>query len=229
VRELRPGLWHWEAPHPEWKPSERWKQVVKPSEHWEPVVSSYAVDDVERLLLFDPVAPPSEIHELAANRETLIVLTNPWHERDTQSLVERLGVPVYTPLPDTAEDLMQKYGLTAEQARDGAPDLVWLLREHKGEARPYSPGDRLPFGAEVFPGREPNDVVLWIESHRAVIAGDSIVDFGRGLEISRNLRESVTHEQVAEGLRPLLALPVEHVLPTHGGPTDRAALERALS
>jgi hypothetical protein len=36
-------------------------------------------------------------------------------------------------------------------------------------------------------------------------------------------------EQVAEGLRPLLGLPVEHVLATHGGPTDRAALERALA
>jgi hypothetical protein len=29
-------------------------------------------------------------------------------------------------------------------------------------------------------------------------------------------------------LSPLLELPVEHVLPTHGAPTDRAALERAL-
>ena len=37
------------------------------------------------------------------------------------------------------------------------------------------------------------------------------------------------HEQVVEGLRPLLELPVEHVLATRGGPTDRAALERALS
>jgi hypothetical protein len=39
----------------------------------------------------------------------------------------------------------------------------------------------------------------------------------------------VTREEIAEGLRPLLALPVEHVLATHGGPTDRAALERALA
>jgi hypothetical protein len=39
----------------------------------------------------------------------------------------------------------------------------------------------------------------------------------------------MTRDQVAEGLRPLLALPVEHVLATHGGPSDRAALERALS
>jgi hypothetical protein len=49
------------------------------------------------------------------------VLTAPWHERDAQRLVERLGVPVYTPLPDTAEDLMRQYGITAEQAGDGSP------------------------------------------------------------------------------------------------------------
>ena len=68
------------------------------------------------------------------------------------------------------------------------------------------------------------------EAQRAVVAGDSLVDFGRGLEIPREwLREGVTREQVADGLRPLLDLPVELVLPAHGAPTDRAALERALS
>ena len=36
-------------------------------------------------------------------------------------------------------------------------------------------------------------------------------------------------EEILEGLLPLLALPVEVVLATHGGPTERAALERALS
>jgi len=39
----------------------------------------------------------------------------------------------------------------------------------------------------------------------------------------------VTREEIAEGLRPLLELPVELVLPTHGSPTDRPDLERALS
>ena len=39
----------------------------------------------------------------------------------------------------------------------------------------------------------------------------------------------MTREQVLEGPRPLLALPVEVVLPAHGAPTDRAVLERALS
>jgi glyoxylase-like metal-dependent hydrolase (beta-lactamase superfamily II) len=220
VRELRPGLWHWEAPHPEWRPTEPWSQNV----------SSYAIDDGERLLLFDPLSVPGELQDLAGSRETAIVLTAPWHERDAESLVERLGVPVYTPLPNTAQDLMDMYGITAEQAGDGSPDVVWLLRENKGEARLYSPGDRLPFGADVFRGHKRNDTVLWVESQRAVISGDTLVDFGEGLEINeRWLRPGVTREEIAEELRPLLELPVEHVLPTHGGPTDRSALERALS
>ena len=117
MRELRTGLWHWQARHPWWREGEPWG----------PDVSSYAIDEGERLLLFDPLAVPKEILELAMRRETAIVLTAPWHERDSQSLVERLGVPVYTPLPDTAEYLMRTYGLTAEQAGDGSPDVVWLL------------------------------------------------------------------------------------------------------
>jgi glyoxylase-like metal-dependent hydrolase (beta-lactamase superfamily II) len=220
MRELRPGLWHWDAPHPEWEEGEPWG----------PEVSSYAIDDGKRLLFFDPIAPPAELERLAADREAAIVLTCPWHERDSRGLVERLGLPVYTPLPDTAEYLMQQYGITAEQAGDGSPDVAWLLREGIGEAHPYAAGERLDVGVEAFPGQKPNDMVLWIESHRAVVAGDTLPDFGQGLAINpRWLGPDVTREQVAEGLRPLLDLPVEHVLATHGGPFDRAALERALS
>jgi glyoxylase-like metal-dependent hydrolase (beta-lactamase superfamily II) len=220
VRELRAGLWHWKAPHPEWRPTEPWDQNV----------SSYAIDSGEHLLLFDPIAPPSEIEKLVAQRQTAVVLTAPWHERDTQHLVERFGVPVYTPLPDTAEYLMQEYGLSPEQAGDGSPDVAWLLKEGIGEAHLYAAGDRLELGVEAFPGEKPNDTVLWIERHRTVIAGDTLVDFGQGIEINpRWLRPGMTREQVVDGLRPLLELPAEHVLLAHGGPYDRAALERTLS
>jgi glyoxylase-like metal-dependent hydrolase (beta-lactamase superfamily II) len=220
VRELAPGLWHWQAPHPAWEPSEPWSEDV----------SSYAIDDGQRLLLFDPLDVPDELLAVAADRETAIVLTAPWHERDAESLVERLGIPVYTPRPDSAQDLMDMYGITAEQAGEGSPDVVWLLREGKGEARVYTSGDRLPFGADVYPGHKRNDIVLWIESRRTVISGDTLVDFGQGLEINeRWLPPGRTRQEVASGLRPLLDLPVEHVLPTHGGPHDREALERALA
>ena len=122
MRELRPGLWHWQAPHPGWEASEPWDKNV----------SSYAIADGERLLLFDPLGVPSELEALAAERETAIVLTAPWHERDAESLVERLGVPVYTPLPDTAQYLMDTYGVTAEQAGDGSPDVVGCSARAKG-------------------------------------------------------------------------------------------------
>ncbi len=195
-------------------------------------MSSYAIDDGARLLFFDPLAVPDELLELAPDREPAVVLTSPWHERDTRRLVEQLGVPVFTPPPDTPDDLVRKYGISREQIPDGwhSPDVAWLLTGDGGEAHLYAAGDRLPIGIEAFPGRAHNDLVLWIESRRALVAGDTLVDFGRGFEIPPEvLQHGVSREQVAEGLQPLLALPVEFVLPAHGAPTDRAALERALA
>jgi glyoxylase-like metal-dependent hydrolase (beta-lactamase superfamily II) len=218
VRELRPGLWHWQAPHPDWTPEEPWPQEV----------SSYALDDGVRLLLFDPLSVPDELLEVATSREPVVVLTAPWHERDTQALVERLDAVVYAPPPDTAQDLIDKFGITAEQAGDGSPDLAWL-KSGGGEARWYGPGDRLPLGIEAYEGREHNDLVLWVESVRAVVAGDTLPDFGAGFAMNEWLRAGVSREQVVARLRPLLSLPVELVLPAHGAPADRAALERALS
>ena len=219
MRELQAGLWHWQSPHRGWTEDEP----------WEPDVSSYAIDDGERLLLFDPLAVPDELLVLASEREPAIVLTAPWHERDAQALVERLGAPVFTPPRDTAQDLIDKFGITAERAGDGSPDLLWL-RNGGGTAHWYAAGDRLPVGLEAFPGREHNDLVLWIEGRRVVVAGDTLADFGSGIEIQEEwLRGGVTREEVADALRPLLELPVELVLPAHGAPTDRAALERALA
>jgi glyoxylase-like metal-dependent hydrolase (beta-lactamase superfamily II) len=218
VRELWPGVWHWEARHPHWEGSVRRGQLV----------SSYAIDGGGHLLLFDPIAPPSEIIDRSAGRDTTIVLTCPWHERDSRSLMERFAWPLFSPPPDTREDLMRKYGVTAEEAAGGSPDLAWLRAGHTGEAHLYAAGDRLPVGVEAFPGWEHNDLVLWIEDRRAVVVGDTLVDFGQGLEISPS--DKVTpREQIVERLCPLLALPVEHVLATHGGPTDRTALERAIT
>jgi glyoxylase-like metal-dependent hydrolase (beta-lactamase superfamily II) len=197
VREVQPGVWHWEAPHPEWGPGDS-------SLEWDrQEVSSYAIDDDDRLLLFDPLAVPSEIEELAAGRDTTIVLTCPWHERDARSLVERHDAAVFVPQPEEGEPI---------------------------EGRQlFSAGDRLPVGVDAFPGKEPNDLVLWVESRRVLVAGDTLIDRGPGLEFPRPwVPEDVPPEQILEALRPLLELPVELVLATHGGPADRAALERAL-
>jgi hypothetical protein len=64
---------------------------------------------------------------------------------------------------------------------------------------------------------------------RAIVSGDSLSDFGTGLDIQLGGRKNVTRDDVAERLRPLLDLPIELVLPAHGAPTDRVTLERALA
>jgi hypothetical protein len=168
---------------------------------WEGPVSAYAIDDGRRLILIDPIAVPEAVRARFESREVVTVLTSTWHERDAASL----GLPVWAPAPDRPED-----------------QLVPATR--------YAIGDSL-FGLEAYPGREGQlDLVLWSERIRAVIAGDTLIDLGDGLEIPASwLPEGVTVEQVASGLRPLLNKPVEFVLPTHGEPTDRAALERALA
>jgi glyoxylase-like metal-dependent hydrolase (beta-lactamase superfamily II) len=195
MRELQTGLWHWEAPHPDWKPAEEWDQMV----------SSYAIDDGNRLLLLDPLAVPREIEELASDRDTAIVLTCPWHARDARALAARLGAALYVPPPD-----------------EGDPDPV--------PGQVFTAGNRLPVGVEAFPGMEPNDLVLWIESRRALVVGDTLIDRGNGLEFPTDwANKGVPPEEILEGLRPLLGLPVELVLATHGGPADRSALERALA
>lgn len=201
MQEVAPGVWHWTARHPEWREGEDW-----PAE-----VSSFAVDDGERLLVFDPIAPPSLLEELAGGRHPIVVLTCPWHRRDTADVVARLGAEVYVPPPD-----------------EGDPEPV---RGHVFEA-----GDRLPFGVEARPGMEPNDLALWLERRGALVLGDTLVDFGDGLAFPRDwatrgaiAARGVPPDEILASLRPLLDLPVELVLATHGGVHDRAALARALS
>jgi glyoxylase-like metal-dependent hydrolase (beta-lactamase superfamily II) len=219
-RALEPGLWHCQAPNPEWSgpQDEGFRQRLAtaggaPSEAASGLVSSYAIEDDERLLLVDPLAVPREIEELVNRRNSVVVLTSPWHERDTRALVERLEVSVFTPPPD-----------------DGSPDIDWLVGDPTSDVRLFSAGERLSLGIEVFPGRLPNDLVLWLESRRALITGDTLIDLGQGLEIPVEwLPEDVSREHVAEGLKRVLDLPVEIVLATHGGPTTKAALDRALA
>jgi hypothetical protein len=106
-------------------------------------------------------------------------------------------------------------------------DLAWL-RAGEGEGHFHGPGP-WPFGITAYAGREDNDLILWLPSVNAVVTGDSLSDFGDGLDIWLGERKHVTRDDVVQRLRPLLDSPVELVLPAHGEPTDRAALERALS
>jgi hypothetical protein len=198
ARNVQPGVWHWEALHPEWTAPENWSKKD---------VSSYAIDDGQRLVLFDPLAVPADIADVASSRETLIVLTCPWHRRDAPGLSERHGWPIHVPPPDPPD-----------------PDPV--------NGQVFEAGERLAIGIEAILGMEPNDLVLWVDSHRALVVGDTLVDRGEGLVFPLDWADRGTGEppaKILDRLQELLQLPVELVLPTHGAPADRAALERALA
>jgi hypothetical protein len=210
VRELRPGLWHWQAPHPDWEPDAQWPQEV----------SSYAIELGDDLVLFDPLAVPADLR----GRASAVVLTAPYHERDARAL----GLAVHTPPADTWQDWVEKFGVDPDQVRGMESDDLEWLRAGQGEGHYHGPG-AWPFGLHAHAGREDNDLVLWLPSINAIVSGDSLSDFGDGLDIQLGGRKHVTRNEIVQRLSPLLDLPVELVLPAHGEPTGRAALEAVLA
>ena len=89
-------------------------------------------------------------------------------------------------------------------------DLAWL-RASEGEGHFHAPG-AWPFRMTAYAGREDNDLILWLPSINAIVTGDSLSDFGDGLDIQLGGRKHVTRDAVVRRLRLLLDLPVELVL-----------------
>jgi hypothetical protein len=59
MREVATGVWHWKAAHPEWKPGQTWDRMV----------SSYAVDTGEHVLLLTRGAGASAVPLTARRRQ----------------------------------------------------------------------------------------------------------------------------------------------------------------
>jgi hypothetical protein len=111
--------------------------------------------------------------------------------------------------------------------------LAWRARTSPGcaraKAKDTSTVPERGRSAHAYAGREDNDLIFWLPSINAIVTGDSLSDFGDGLDIQLGGRKHAIRDDVVRRLRPLLDLPVELVLPAHGEPTDLAALERVLS
>jgi glyoxylase-like metal-dependent hydrolase (beta-lactamase superfamily II) len=91
-------------------------------------------------------------------------------------------------------------------------------------------GER-PTGVEI--GAEAlGETVYWLPEHTALVAGDVILGREGGLRLPRTWIGDEHLDEAVTSLRPLLELPVDRVLVTHGEPVledGRAALERALA
>ena len=163
MREVRPGVWHWQSPHPDWSKEEWWPELV----------SSYGIEARRRV----PAVRPARRSRRAARASHR---RRPHRARTTSATPARLGLPVHTPPADTWQDWVEKFGIDPERVRGmESEDLAWL-RAGEGEGHFHGPGE-WPFGMTAYAGREDNDLILWLPSINAIVTGDSLSDFGDGL------------------------------------------------
>jgi hypothetical protein len=169
------------------------------------------------------------VHELAGGLWTWTARHPDWTEAEhdwgpevrSYALETDDGIILFDPIAppqQLTEDRNVQVVLTAE----------WHSRDAAGLGAP-SCADDLPPAVTAQPAFNPGERTLWIPAHNALIAGDSLPDGGPMPD--RWLGDTPRDEYKAK-LRPLLDLPVELLLPTHGDPVlddAHGALERALT
>jgi hypothetical protein len=171
---------------------------------WRPDVGSVAYEAHSALVLVDPLVPQ--------DRRDL--------QEELDALVGRHGQPVaiLTTLQfhrRSREDLAARYGASTSRAKK-----------------------TLPEGVETIQIRGAGETMMWIPEHRALIPGDRLLgNEAGGVRICpdswlRYLPSKMRQRELREALRPLLDLPVEMVLVSHGEPvlrSGRDAIAQALS
>jgi hypothetical protein len=199
LTEPRPGLYRWEARHPDAEPS---PAPGSPAD-WGPDVGSVAYAADAALVLVDPLVPEDrpDLQEAldrlveSHGRPVLILTTLQFHRRSRGELAKR-------------------YGASTSRAKKS-----------------------LPAGVETIQIKGAGETMVWLPKHRALVPGDRLLGDDRGgLRLCpdswlRYLPSGMRQRGLREALRPLLDLPVEMVLVSHGEPVLRdgaRAVERAL-
>ena len=177
-------------------------------EDWEEDVASLALDTDQGLVLVDPIAPPR-----GTRRAKHVLLTVFWHYRSTPELDARVWASRRT--------------------------VKALENRHVTVTDPIADDTELPGGVEAFETARRGELVFWLPKQKAIVAGDVLLGAGaKPRATDEPLRlcperwlGAATHADLRESLRPLLELPVQRVLVSHGSPILRGgkrALERVL-
>jgi glyoxylase-like metal-dependent hydrolase (beta-lactamase superfamily II) len=204
VTPIASGLWRWTGYHEEWG---------------EDVGSVYWETD-DGIVLIDPLVPPEDTERFwsALDRDVErvdavhVLVTIFWHTRSTSAIVDRYSARVWAPTRARAA----------------------VARRAGNVSDTFRVGDPLPGGIEAFPTTRGTEVVYWIPRHRSLVPGDVLLGDGKGgirMCPASWLASGDSHVKLAQALHPLLDLPVDRVLLSHGEPvlTDGGnALETAL-
>lgn len=164
--------------------------------HWEEEVGALALDTDDGLVLVDPIEPPAELR----NPEHVLV-TVYWHGRTASGIGAR---HVWASMR------------SAQPLRNRGIEVT----------NPFRAGDDLPGGITAFQTARSAEVAYWLPGQRALAVGDVLLGAGaKPRATSAPLRlcperwlGSKTHDHLRASLRPLLDLPVERVLVSHGEP-----------
>jgi glyoxylase-like metal-dependent hydrolase (beta-lactamase superfamily II) len=191
VERIEEGLWRWTGFHEEWR---------------QDVGCVYAEFD-DALCLLDPLVPPEDRGRFltALDRDVArldlpvhVLVTVFWHARSARELAERYGAEVWA-----------------------SSRIRAAVERRAGSLRTFRPHDPLPGGVLPFATAKRNDTVFYLPRYRALVTGDVVLGTdGGSLRLCPRswLPEGVSQDELRASLEPLLALPVEHVLVSHGRP-----------
>ena len=225
MTEVRPGLRRWTVAHPEAPDGWAYDEAL----HWAPEVGCLYLETPEALVLIDPLAPPSGTADQSSFWRML--------EEDIARTGHLLDIVV------TSANEWQSHVRSAPEIRDRYPgSRVWapegsleqVLKRTNAVTDWFLPGDELPGGIQAFATVLPGEVVIWLPKQHALVTADVIAAAPDGnlcLMPDSWLLDGVTHEADRAALLPLLELPIEMVLVSHGEPVvsdGHAALARAL-
>jgi hypothetical protein len=168
-------------------------------EEWQEAVGSLAVETDEGLVLIDPLDPPRGLA-----RPDHLLFTVYWHIRSGGEL------------PAAA---VWASGRAVQPLRNRGVEVT-----HRVDKGP------LPGGIVAFGTARSSEVVYWLPEQKAVVAGDVLLGAGAKPGATPDpLRlcperwlGKASHDDLRTSLRPLLDLPVERVLVSHGEPVLRA-------
>jgi len=129
-------------------------------------------------------------------------------------LIDPLVVDSWTPLDE----------LVAGRTVSVLKTIGWHRRSSDEAIARYSASTAVPAGVEAIELPEAGETIFWLPAPRALVPGDRIIGTdGGGLRLCpeswlRYLPSGIGLEELRVQLRPLLALPVERVLVSHGEP-----------